>query len=53
MRAVAGRLPRARVVSYLSAASDGDTFVSGDRRTAYALVYPATTGSGFNPAPAM
>jgi RND superfamily putative drug exporter len=46
---VAARLPRARIVTSSTAGSDGDAFVSRDHHTAYALVYPATTGSGFSP----
>jgi RND superfamily putative drug exporter len=48
IRAVAARLPRARVLSFFTAGSSPTAFVSRDGRTAYALVYPATTGGGFN-----
>jgi RND superfamily putative drug exporter len=43
----AARLPRARVVSPASAGPRAGDFVSSHHRTAYALVYPATTGGGF------
>jgi RND superfamily putative drug exporter len=46
---VSARLPQARVASYFTPGSQAEAFVSTDHRTAYALVYPATTGGGFNP----
>jgi RND superfamily putative drug exporter len=46
---VAAELPRARVVSYFTPGAQRATFLSRDRRTAFALVYPATTGGGFSP----
>jgi RND superfamily putative drug exporter len=49
IRAVSARLPQARVVSFFTPGAQPSTFLSRDGRTAYALVYPATTGGGFNP----
>jgi putative drug exporter of the RND superfamily len=47
VESAAARLPHARVASPSSAAARPGAFVSSDHRTAYALVYPATTGGGF------
>ncbi len=49
IRAAGTRLPQARIVSYFTAGAKRAAFVSNDGRTAYALVYPATTGGGFSP----
>jgi putative drug exporter of the RND superfamily len=46
--AAAARLPRARVVSPSSPGAGPDDFVSREHRTAYAMLYPATTGGGFD-----
>jgi putative drug exporter of the RND superfamily len=46
---ISARLRRARIVSFFTAGSQRSAFVSRDGGTAYALVYPATTGGGFNP----